>query len=180
MNKSFRARLLDAKKHEQKLFSRIRGASQKGHSKIARHLASEYLMSFDCKLVAVHQANSKMRMYKRVLGDKMLQIAGYIDPWQGTEEKVTLNLKPKAGKNYEYRPVMDFGIENRALQYLVRGALQPQIGELPHQYATSGGCPAAIEDVLKRLYEGYLHVAEIDITDNFLSFDEGMYAAVTN
>jgi Reverse transcriptase (RNA-dependent DNA polymerase) len=66
---------------------------------------------------------------------------------------------------------LDFGIENRALQHLVLSVLYA-IAELhPRQFATRGGVPAAIAQVMKAMKAGYIHAREIDIKDFYPSFD---------
>jgi hypothetical protein len=66
---------------------------------------------------------------------------------------------------------LDFGIENRALQHLVLSVLYA-IAELhPRQFATRGGVPAAIAEVMDAMRAGYVHVREIDIKDFYASFD---------
>ena len=66
--------------------------------------------------------------------------------------------------------MQDFGIENRALQYLVLGALRARADLHPSQYALKGS-HAAIKRVAELMANGYKYAVEIDIKDCFASFD---------
>jgi len=110
-----------------------------------------------------------MRWDRRPRKDQVKSIAENLNPYQGTQEEVRLILIPKGpGK---FRPTLDFGIENRALQYLVLSVLYA-IAELhPRQFATRGGVPGAITEVVKAIKAGDLHAREIDIKDFYPSLD---------
>ena len=87
-----------------------------------------------------------------------------------TTEPVILSFKEKEDKPGHFRSLLDFGIENRVLQYLVLGALKARANLHPNQYAMKGS-HAAIRRVAELMANGYEHAVEIDIKDCFPSFD---------
>ena len=110
-----------------------------------------------------------MRLYRRPKKTELETIAKSLNAFQGTQEEVRLRLIKKGANTF--RPTLDFGIENRALQHLVLSVLYA-IAELhPRQFATRGGVPAAIAQVMDAMRAGYVHVREIDIKDFYASFD---------
>jgi hypothetical protein len=134
-----------------------------------RFLIQQYLMSFDARLAATRLAASKMRWYRRPEETELKTIAGNLNAFQGTQEEVRLRLIKKGANTF--RPTLDFGIENRALQHLVLSVLYA-IAELhPRQFATRGGVPVAIAHVMDAMKDGYVHIREIDIKDFYASFD---------
>jgi hypothetical protein len=90
----------------------------------------------------------------------------------GTKENAVVNMKEK-GSNGGYRLPMDFGIENRSLQYLLVPLLEATADLHPEQYLTRGGVPAAIDRVKELMLDGYVWTIESDITDCFPSFEGG-------
>lgn len=110
-----------------------------------------------------------MPLYRRPKETELKTIAGNLNAFQGTQEEVRLRLIQKSVNTF--RPTLDFGIENRALQHLVLSVLYA-IAELhPQQFATRGGVPAAIAQVMDAMRAGYVHAREIDIKDFYASFD---------
>ena len=134
-----------------------------------RFLIQQHLISFDARLAATRLAASKMRWYRRPKKTELKTIAESLNAFQGTHEEVKLRLIKKGANTF--RPTLDFGIENRALQQLVLSVLYA-IAELhPRQFATRGGVPVAIAHVMNAMKAGYVHVREIDIKDFYASFD---------
>jgi hypothetical protein len=82
----------------------------------------QYLGSFDPKLHATLEAYEAMKREDRPDPQELASIAGSLDPWKGTKEPVLVHRIPKDSPD-EYRTVLEFEIENRALQYLVRDVL---------------------------------------------------------
>src|SRR6266704_3207282 len=158
-----------ARTHLQATLTRIQRAHRAGERRQLRYLIQQFLTSFDARLTATRLASSKMRWNRRPKKHQLRSIAENLNAYQGTREEVRLILIPKGpGK---LRPTLDFGIENRALQYLVRSVLYA-IAELhPRQFATRGGPPAAIAQVAKAIKAGNLWAREIDIKDFYPSFD---------
>jgi hypothetical protein len=110
-----------------------------------------------------------MLWYRRPKETELKTIAERLNAFQGTQEEVRLRLIKKGA--HTFRPTLDFGIENRALQHLVLSVLYA-IAELhPRQFATRGGVPVAIAHVMNAMKAGYVHVREIDIKDFYASFD---------
>jgi hypothetical protein len=98
-------------------------------------------------------------------------IASKLDPWKGTDEPVHGYWKKKtSGKGRRF--ICEFGIEHRALQYLVREVLIALLDLHPNQYATRGGVHAAIRHTKQTLTDGYVWAAELDINNCYSSFDE--------
>jgi hypothetical protein len=132
-------------------------------------LIQQYVTSFDARLAATRLAASKMPWYRRPKETELKTIAESLNAFQGTQEEVRLLLIRKSANTF--RPTLDFGIENRALQHLVLSVLYA-IAELhPRQFATRGGVPAAIAEVMDAMRAGYVHAREIDIKDFYASFD---------
>jgi hypothetical protein len=62
-----------------------------------------------------------MRCYRRPKETELKTIAKSLNAFQGTQEEVMLRLIRKSANTF--RPTLDFGIENRALQHLVLSVL---------------------------------------------------------
>ncbi len=167
---SKKARLRIARKHEEKLRGKIERAHRAGKRKRAEQLTRLYLMSHDARYVATVRANRELKPHRKVPVERLPEIAANLDPWRGSTEKVVVNFEPKASNEHEFRPIMDFGIENRALQYLVWAALEAQVNIHPCQFAIRGGPPAAGKAVMDALAAGYYWGAQIDISDCYPSF----------
>src|SRR6266702_2340908 len=158
-----------ARTHLQATLTRIQKAHRAGDRRQLRYLIQQFLTSFDARLTATRLACWKMRWDRRPKKHQLRSIAENLNAYQGTREEARLILIPKGPGRF--RPTLDFGIENRALQYLVLSVLYA-IAELhPRQFATRGGVPAAIAEVAKAMRAGNVHVREIDINDFYPSFD---------
>ena len=114
----------------------------------------KYLGSFDAALHATFEAYDAMEKEDRPDPQELPSIAGSLDPWKGTEEPVHVHRIPKDSPG-QYRTVLEFGIQNRALQYLVRDVLIAVLELHPNQYATRGGVHAAIKHTKQALSDGY-------------------------
>jgi hypothetical protein len=159
--------LARAKKRVQKMLQRIKQAYIGGKMKRYRRLIVEYLRSMDARVVAVDKAYYALPPSRRPNKKQLASIAEAIDPCQRSDEPVVVNMKTKP--NGDYRLVMDFGIRQRARQYLVASALEMVADLHPDQYATRG-VPTAIDRVAALLHEGYGRTCEIDIENCFPSF----------
>lgn len=160
------------KSHEQKLLRQIGAARESGRTKRTEYFVCEYLNSHDARLVATVRAFRGIAPHRRQKLSQLHSIARALDPRKGTSEPVVVHFKPKRSNPNDYRPVMDFGIENRALQYLVLAVLQKLVDLHPHQYATRGGAQAAVGRAVQLMEQGYQWAAEMDIADCYRSFDE--------
>ena len=157
-----------ARAHLKAKLTGIQKAHRTGDPQL-QFLIQQHLTSFHARTAATRLAASKMPRYRRPKKAELKTIAGSLNAFQGTQEEVRLRLIRKDVNTF--RPTLDFGIENRALQHLVLSVLYA-IAELhPRQFATRGGVPAAIAQVMNATKAGYVHVREIDIKDFYASFD---------
>jgi hypothetical protein len=121
--------------------------------------------------LAVQEAYGALRWDRRPDISKLPAIATSLDAWAGTDEAVRVNIELK--DNGDDRKVMDFGLANRSLQYLVLPLVYASADLHAHQYGTRGrGTHAAISYVRDMLMEGYVYALEIDVANCFGSFDE--------
>jgi len=160
-----------AKRHEDRLRRKITQTAAAGGPIGVKNALRQYLCSHDAKLAATFEALKKVPEHERPPKSAVPEIAGKIDPWKGTDEEVSLWWRPKLATG-EFRPIMSFGIENRALQMLVLRALNACARTHPNQFAGRGGTPAAIARVVQHLEAGYGHAIECDISNCYMSFDE--------
>lgn len=157
--------------HEQEMFQRIRETHLKGHRRDAAYLQRRYLTSFDARLVAASTAYDKLKRWRRPELSKLPEIAKNINALRGTDERVDVRWVPKKNNSHEFRLLMDFGIQNRALQYQIRRCIEARLDLHPMQFALNGGRDVAIERVQEFLLQGFHHVAELDIKNCYPSFD---------
>ena len=132
----------------------------------------EWLRSFEAKRLAVRLAARKMRLNRRPDKSELDAIAEKLDAWRGTNEKVFVDVRRKQNDPNDFRHTMDFGIENRALQYLLLLALRELVDLHPSQYGLQG-THEAITAVAKAMSQGYSWAIECDVKDCFASFDGG-------
>ncbi len=163
--------LTKEEQHVEKLLTRIRIAKEAGRFKELRHWTGAYLNSFDARLAAVQRANQRRKLNDRLDTATVLKIAASLDAWKGTDEPVLVHRKPKASNPGSYRTYMAFGIENRALQYLVLPLLEQVSDVAPNHYTVRGGTHAAIKHVVKAMSTGPVWAVEIDVVDCYPSFD---------
>jgi hypothetical protein len=157
--------------HVAKLLTRIRDAKELGQVKKLRHWTGAYLNSFDARLAAVQRANRRRKLNERLDTATVLKVAAGLDAWQGTDEPVLVHSKPKTSNPDSFRTYMAFGIENRALQYLVLPLLEQVACIPPYQYTVRGGLHASIKHVVKAMSTGPVWAVEIDVVDCYQSFD---------
>lgn len=161
-----------AEAHERVLISDVLDACAQGKRRRADHCTRLYLRSFASRLVATRAAANSLKGHQRPPKDGWPQIAAQLDAWAGTPEEVTVHFKPKASDPNAFRPIMDFGIENRALQQLVGSALKARANIHPNQFCVrGGGIHAAVAKVSTALMSGYCWVVETDIANCYSSFD---------
>jgi hypothetical protein len=160
-------RLSSAKRREHRLFDQIVACNSSGKRRKTAHHQQKYLQSYDARLVATVAAYRAMKPWRRPAIGRLPEIASELNAWRGTQEKVALRWKPKKNDPHSFRPILEFGIEHRSLQYLVREGLRARCSLDPNQYATHGGREAAIASVRDAMLAGYQHIAEIDIKSFF-------------
>jgi hypothetical protein len=159
------------RKQTDKLLKRIRAAVQAGKWKKADWLIVEWLRSPEAKRLAGRLAYRAMPAHCRPKRSEVDSIAVGLDPWKGSDEVAYVAKRAKEHKPNDYRLTIDFGIENRALQYLVLLVLREVMELHPDQYGNRGGVHLAIKRVVEAMNEGYLWAVEFDIKDFFSSFD---------
>jgi Reverse transcriptase (RNA-dependent DNA polymerase) len=159
------------KKHARALLRKIGAAHTAGQKKRVKYWGCAHLKSSDAKLMATLKGYLQMKAHRRPDKAELQTIANGIDPWKGTNEEVRWRLERKSSNPNDYRVIMDFGIENRALQYLVRGLLDKVFEPHPCQYLLRGGVKAAVYQLAKAMAEGPVCAYELDITNCYQSFD---------
>jgi Reverse transcriptase (RNA-dependent DNA polymerase) len=157
--------------HVEQLLKRIRVAKELGQGKKLKHWVRVYLNSYDANYLAVRRANGQLKLDRRFDKAELRAIAGRLDAWKGTKEEVLVHLKRKPSNPNYFRIYMAFGIENRALQYLVLRLLEILADLVPYQYTIRGGVPAAIKHVANAMSTGPMWAVELDVNDCYQSFD---------
>jgi hypothetical protein len=158
-------------KHVEMLLQRVRVANEHGKVKELRYWAGAYLNSIDAKLAAVQTANRRRKYSDRFDAVTVQKIAAGLDAWKGTVEAVLVYLEKKDSTPVSFRTYMAFGIENKALQYLVLRLLEQVADIAPYQYTVKGGTHAAIKHVANVMSTGPVWAVEIDVIDCYSSVD---------
>src|SRR6266571_4183488 len=70
-------------------------------------------------LAGTHLARRSLRAHRHFPEALVSVIAAGLDPWAGTTEEVRVSYIPKGSDRDDRRTTMEFGPENKALQYLV-------------------------------------------------------------
>jgi hypothetical protein len=130
----------------------------------------EWLRSLGAKRYAVRLAYRRMPKQQRPDKSELDTIAAGLDPFAGTDEPVFVNMQAKEDQPDDYRLTMDFGIRNRALQYLLLLPLREAVTLHPNQYGLKGQYKA-VQHVAAALGDGYRWAIEIDIKNFFPSFN---------
>lgn len=159
-----------ALRHTDGLLKTIRHAHENGKAKKADHFSCLFLNSLDAKYTAAVSAYRDLKKHRRPRDFCPSACAHALDPWVGTNEPVLLRPKEKENGCGELRHIMDFGIENRALQHLALSLLKTRAAPHPNQY-TMQGTHAAIQRVRDHMLSGYKWAMETDIKDCYPSFD---------
>ena len=161
-----------AKGHVRAILNDVRSAHLAGKRKKVEYLSHRYLNSHHARLLATELARRAMKPHRQFPKALVPSIASGLDPWAGTAEEVRVNMIPKDPDSGNYRLTMDFGPENRALQYLLLRLLHVIADLHPRQFGTgNGGMHAAIKYIAQAMRDGHLWAVEIDIANCFASFD---------
>jgi hypothetical protein len=152
-----------------KLLDCVRNAHHQ-NNRAGRFLASRhYLQSYDARCLAVWEAYRALpARRRRGLGTNLPQIADSLNVWSKSKEPAVVCTKKKGDD--DYRLVVDFGIVNRARQYMVERLVAATANLHPEQYLTRGGVPAAIKRVAALMLDGYDYAIETDIRQCYPSF----------
>ncbi len=163
-----------AENHERQLLSALKAAHEAGKRKKADFLCAKYLRSHDARLVATVRAFKKLKKHRRPSVNALRDIAAGLNAWTGTDEEVILHFKERDSDDpYDvYRPVFDFGIENRSLQYLVMQPLRVTSRLASNQYHMNGGAPEALRAVATALLSGHTWIIQIDVNRCFDSIND--------
>ena len=166
----FKSRFAQAEAHFQDMLHSIADAQGKKNPYLLKERINRCLSSHHAHLIAVEQAYRKMG--RAVTNSDIEATAQKLNPWAGSSEpaKVSARRKGEPGAG-GYRLTFDFGVENRALQYLIKAILSVIADLHPHQYGTFGP-PKAIAHVAEMMRQGYVHAVELDIIKCFPSFTE--------
>ncbi|MFC1672605.1 reverse transcriptase domain-containing protein, partial [Pseudomonadota bacterium] len=170
-NKAYRMLVGKARKYECELSGKIQKAVDASDLDRAAKLLMRYLSSFYCKLIALEKAYKKMRRRNRPKVTDPESLAKNLDAIAGSKEVAKILMMPREDHPDHPRPVWAFGIEQRALQQLVAGALGPFAKLADNQFLMDGGVQAAIKSVLQFLAEGYTAVVEVDIKSCYSSYN---------
>lgn len=157
-------------KHEQKLARHIRRSAMSGDRKKTKRCIVEYFRSHDALLRAANAAWLRMPKHARPAKHLLPKLAKSVSPWCGTQEPVSLEVREKPTKPGDFRSIMNFGIENRFLQFVALRALQAACELHPSQYCAHQGRHPAILEAASLMAIGYVHCAEIDVMNCFQSF----------
>jgi hypothetical protein len=156
------------------MWEEIRAAHVAGKIRMRKrdHLIRRFVTSYDVRLSATRLALKKLKPHCRPDKKRLASIASGLNAWQGAQEPVRTSLIPKPNSDDDdYRPIMDFGVKHRALQYILLDVLRAVADLHPRQYGNRGGVHAAIKQVAKLMAKGYLWAVEIDLEKCFQSFD---------
>ena len=123
---------------------------EKGHRFVV-----EWLRSFEAKRLAVRLAYRAMPAHRRPNRSELDAIAEQLDPWKGSDEVAYVRNKRRSTNPTIIALRLDFGIENRALQYLLLLVLRERMELHPNQYGNRGGVHPAIKRVVDAMSEGY-------------------------
>lgn len=154
----------------EKMLAQIASAHKAGKYKKAKRLSIVYLRSFDARYGAVLEAYNALKPRNRPARKSLPAIARGLDAWKGTQEVVILRLKEKEKSPGDYRDIKEFGIESKALQYLVFPLLKVQANLHLNQYGMIG-THAALIRVAELMTQGYVWAMETDLKDCYPSFD---------
>jgi len=168
---SVRVYLRRARKASQKLLARIRTARSEGALYRAFGLQSKFLHSYQCRLAALADANAKLPASRRLPLDVLPDVAATLDPWEGTDEEVIAHAMAKGAIGF--RPILKYGIRNRALQLLAARALEPFASLHQSQFLALGkGRNEAARAVMEAIEDGYRWAIELDIENCYGSFKQ--------
>lgn len=150
-----------ARKHEVRMRRQIAAAVAEGDDKAARRMRERYLASYHARLLAVADANRRLRPNKRKPVDEFRSIARGLDVRRSSEEEVWVHAVDKPG--FDFRAVLSFGPKRRAQQVLCRNvADEIELDPRQHGYR-NGGRDAAVQKVLDAVESGGRWFVQLDI-----------------
>jgi hypothetical protein len=165
-------------RQEKKLAENVAKAFRSKNTKAMRSANRAYLNSYACRFVATRKVieSSTRRSHKSAE-----EIARDLNVWIGCDEVAKLNVVLKdvrledgddVHEDIRARVTVDFGIENRARQILVREMLRLMWRTSCSQTLFNGGRNRAVRLVKEYYADGYQYVVEGDVYRCFQSFDK--------
>ena len=168
--RSFKARVKQAKKQNKKMQNRIARAVASGNRHRALALQSFYIRSASARIEAVAEGHKKLRRSPRRHPTELLEIAMALNPFTGSEEAARVSARDKP--NRQFRPIVSFGIEQKALQILMRNAVWPFVQTDPRQHAlTNGGRNAACGRIMDAIRKDAKWFIGLDIRNFYGSIN---------
>ena len=122
---------------------------------------TRYFHSHAAKRRAVEEANRHAPRHMRIRKCEIESFACKLDPFSKSGEPVIAKLVLDQNGNPK-RIIMNFGLENRARQYLARHLLQSFADLQPQQYILKGGVNSALQRVYERVRDEVKNSLSID------------------
>ncbi len=152
------------------LIARLTRAVGAGDRRQVRRISRSILASPTAHFVAVHEANARLKPHRRQPREVVREIAAALNPWRRSTDTARVRVIPK-GSGKGLRAIIDFELEARAAQWLVREIILPTLRVRDDQFAfKNGGEPAAARRIVTLIESGYAYAAELDIKKAFPSF----------
>jgi hypothetical protein len=151
-----------------RILKAIQNAHRSGLARRRSHFVNLFLCSTEAKVLAAREANRHLKPCNRLSDQKLDELAHGLNPWRGSKEAVKVRFKVKS--NGDARPILEFGPEHRALQYLVVPVLRATAALNPSQFGATGGVHAAVIKAASGMAEGFRWGFHIDIKNCFPSF----------
>jgi hypothetical protein len=126
-------------RRERKLFRRIENASRRGSIEQSRSAIWVYLSAFSPRACAAEKALKRSRRGKRgqpIEWAEIEQLARSLNVRRDSGEPVRISWKQKSSGGW--RPICAFGVRERAIQYLIKSALEAAGCGRPEQYNLPG------------------------------------------
>jgi hypothetical protein len=143
--------------------------SVKAGDTVAQAELSEMLLyGEDARLVSAFAANKKLKPERRQTIERCLSVPSLLNFGQPLPELV--NVYPKSKKSGGVRMIHNFGLLHRTSQHVVARVMSAYYKPRWFQY-TQRGTHAAIKEAKAYLAAGHVHLARLDITDFYPSFE---------
>lgn len=157
-----------AKEHQAVLWGKLHDTSEAGKIKRANFLTQQYFNSHHVRYFHAVEAYRKLKPHLKSKKIDFAQLTATVDPYKGTTEPVIFDVQIKEC-GFDYRPIKDYGIENRTMQGMVLAVLKARTHLSENQFANVGGRNEAVKRVVQNLSDGYNWCVELDIQNCFPS-----------
>lgn len=178
------SRILRAGKAERRMYRQVSAAVESGNPRRAQRLIRMYVLAFDVRLAALAAENKRQDWRRKRLASgefgedrslpptQVVALANQLNMLTPSAERV--RLKPVAKQKGGVRIVCQFGLEQKARQRILRRVLMLLRAKLANCQFLLVGRPAALTRVVdEAVGRGHRFAAELDVTNQFGSFDEG-------